>query len=437
MPALLAAAAVAGLLLAGFSALWMFRTVTLTTDPTTWIEIYAIRFGSGFSSGEGYGRPPTEVLYKFDKEVRIEPRPSSITATTCQPGGSVCFGTISFSPTSWSVTPVRREMISVVGWSSATYEASLYAFSMDIDAAKAGLPDISAVVAYLGRTGNTYVYNLQTIVSGYPPMYPEPGEHRSYWRDTYMVFRVDPWYRPVAIRVDGIEVVPPGEPCLARGECKFILPVASQAPDSPIASGYTLLERLYPHTAGQRSIVKIHLVELVVDPSVVVATAPTTIFGPTLTAPGYTTVTVPVTQTVVVTERQIVTRTYTVSSYIIMYATTTVVEGRTITTTVTRAVTSPQTMVVEAPTRTVTTTVLGPGERLTITVTRTIHSTVTETRLLDELLGRLLSGDVLPLLIGAATVVLVATIIAAAAVAASRSRAAPPRRPAARTRRRR
>lgn len=436
MPALVAAAVAAGLLLAGFSALWMFRTVTLTTDPTTWIEIYGVRLGSGFSSGESYGRPPTEVLYKFGKEIPVEPRPPSITATTCQPGGSPCLGTISFSPTSWSVTPVRREMISVVGWSSTTYEASLYAFSMDIDAAKAGLPDISAVVAYLGRTGNTYVYNLQTIVSGYPPVYPDPGEHRSYWLDTYIVFRVDPWYRPVAIRVDGIEVVPPGEPCLARGECKFILPVASQAPDLPIASGYTLLERLYPHTAGERSIVKIHLVELVVDTSVVVATAPTTIFGPTLTAPGVTTVTVPATQTVVLTERQTVTRTYTVSSYIVMYATTTVAQGRTITTTVTRAVTSPQTMVVEAPTRTVTTTVLGPGERLTVTVTRTIPATATGTGLLDEILGRLLSSDVLPLLIGAATVVLVAAIIAAAAVAASRSRAAPPRRPAG-TRRRR
>lgn len=426
---LAAAAGAVALLLAGFSALWLFRTVPLTTDPVTWIEIYSVRLGSGFHSGEQYGRPVTEVLYKFNRELLVEARPSSVPATTCDASGAFCSGSISFTPTAWSVSPVRRETVDVladVGYGSTYAQVSLYSFMADLDRSDAGLPDLGAIVMYVGRQGNTYQYVVETVVSGAPPgtQSYQTGEHRSRWLDTFIVFRVDPWSRVMRVRVDGREIVPPGEACLARGDCKFVLGIASEAPNTPIASGYTLLERLHPYTSGHKSIVKIHLVELDVDPNVVAGTAQTTIYGE-VTAPGVTTVVIPATKTVVITQRQTVTATMTLSTYKIIYATTThritVIGGTTYTvpaaTTVVRTVTAPHTVIAEAPTRTVTTTVIQPGERLTITQTIT---TAAEQPILPPI-----TRDTLAMLLGAAVVLALLLTIIIVAAAVARGRGAP------------
>ncbi|MGC8974131.1 MAG: hypothetical protein ACP5KY_08015, partial [Thermoproteus sp.] len=256
-----------------------------------------------------------------------------------------------------------------------------YGVDIDVDSEGRGAPSLGIIVKFTGWLSQSVArYEVQTFVAARqasqptnPLSFADIAEFYVAWKDTYFVANVDPWYKVKSVTVDGTQVIYPSDACVDRGDCKIILPMPTKAPSDPLSSTYSWMEKLWPWSVGSRAVVASYEVLIEVDKSVVVGTAPTTLWLPELTLTGGRTVTATNPTTVVLTELRTVTRTLYLTSVRYEYITTTL-GGQTVT--ATTWITLGQTYTLTLPGRqyTTTTTVVKPGETVvkTVVVERTV-----------------------------------------------------------------
>jgi hypothetical protein len=406
----------ASILLVGFIAagvyLYAFRTITLSQDPVTWINIKSVKLGSA-----KIVLPEAGTLeYRFDKEVDAVPRPDKVTG--CIPTLWWCQDE-EFRPSRWEVSPVETFT------SPGGYSTSSYGFELDLDRDDAGLPDVGIIVTFVGAYGDDYRYNVKTFVAA-KDSGTQSASNEYYWwfENTYFVVEIDPWFKMERAVADGAEIVKPGEACIDRGDCKWIVPVAAKSPSEPISSTFSLAERFFPWLAGQRAIVISYSVDIYVDSNVVAAYAPTTLYVPTVTMSGGRTVTVTNPTTVVITEKQTITKTISFLSVRMEYVT---IEG-TATRTVTTWIPAGTTITTTGAGKTVTTVVVKPGE--TVTKTVIVERTVTATPSMPTDICSLWPElcQIAPPAVLVLIVVIVIMVIVLAIISAASARSRPPSR---------
>lgn len=339
-----------------------FRTLPLEPDPIYWVTPEAIRLGRVESVPlPGLGT----LIYDFrNTEYKLVPKPTSITSYFLGQSNS-------WIPSKWDLSPVRTER-------EDFYTVKYYGFNIDLDGVDRGLPDVGVVVKLTLYQSGVAQYTVMTYVCA-------QGENQQnqnseyYWafKDTYMVLWIDPYYLMTRLEIDGDAI--PGPELPRTGGWKWILPIASRTPSDSIASTFNLLERLWPWSVGSRCLTSVSTARVYVDTSVPVNTARTTVFNPTITVSGITTVVVNNPTTLIYTSWREVTRTITYVSQKVIYETveggvtktvTTTVQGPTIAftttyqiresgTTITKVVQQGETVI---STRYITTTIQVPGE---------------------------------------------------------------------------
>jgi hypothetical protein len=422
----------ASILLVGFVAagvyLYAFRTIPLSSDPVTWIDVFSVHLGSaktnlpiGWPTSSGY----LQAEYRFNKDLPIVPRPSKVTG--CVPAAFWCTD-LDTVPSRWDVSPVVKQS------SPTGLTQTSYAVDLDLDDDATGMPDVGVIITFkgsvpAGENHYLYYYDVRTFVSAKNSgLQDSTNEYYWWWEGTYFEIHFTSWYRLLRVSVNGEDSIKPGDKCLNTGECNWVLMVPAKSPSEPLSSQLSLLEKIFPWTAGQKTITNVYDIVLDVDTSIVLGTAQTTLYvpGPTLTSP-FTTLTVPNPMTVFITERVTVTKTY--SYFSVRYEYVTVENGvtRTVTSWGTVRTTITQTM----GGGTVTSIVVKPGETVTktvvvertVTATPTVPGPPTDICSLWPELCQIAPPAVLVLIVAIVVMVIVLAIISAAS-----ARSRPPSR---------
>ncbi|MEM2066449.1 MAG: hypothetical protein QXH59_08210 [Candidatus Caldarchaeum sp.] len=328
-----------------------FRTLPLEPDPIYWVTPEAIKLGRV----ESVPLPYLGVItYDFrNTEYKLVPKPTDIT--------SYYFG----QPIRWS--PSRWDLSSIQTAREDFYTVKFYGFDIDLDEIDKGLPDVGVIVKLTAYQSGVADYTVMTYVCA-------QGENQQsqnseyYWsfKDTYIVLWIDPYYLMTRLEIDGNAI--PGPELPRTGGWKWIVPVASKAPSDPLASTFSLLERLWPWGVGSRCLTSISVAKVYVDTSVPVNTARTTVFNPTVTVTGVTTITVSNPTTIIYTSWKEVTRTLTYVSQKVVYET------------VERGVTRTVTTTVQGPSIILTTTYAGRESATTVTKVLQQGDTIVSTR---------------------------------------------------------
>jgi len=246
-------------------------------------------------------------------------------------------------------------------------------------------PNLGVVVQYISRErlyGNVFLYHYKVavIVSGSDILGGLPAaEKENYYKDTYMILHLKPPYVIENYYLDGQQYAPIYD---KSGAVRLIIPVMAQAPGDSLLGIQNILggpiAEWIRHATGDKGISKVYDVQFTIDEGKYVATAPTTIYAPTVTMTrGATMPYYGPTQFITLTVFKPITTTIYVTEYQRVYVTTSA--GKTVT--VTTPVTYTQEIKVSGYATVVTTMTV--TEKTNVTVVKTVEAPVIPQSLAD------------------------------------------------------